>query len=677
GVGLVVATGAATETGRIAGMIGTAPELATPLVRKMAAFARLLLWLILGLAALTFAIGIARGETAFEMFMAAVALAVGAIPEGLPAALTITLAIGVFRMAKRHAIVRQLPAVEALGSTTVICSDKTGTLTENAMTVRVLIAGGRRYELTGHGYAPEGELRLDGKKIGADETAREALLAGLLCNDATLFHEHGQWRIAGDPTEAALLVAARKAGLDETTANALAPRLDTLPFDAARQMMATLHRVADDRIVYVKGALEKVLPLCRDIDRTAIESAAGDLARQGLRVLALARRMADADTLAWDDLSDLEFLGLVGMLDPPRPRAIAAVRACHTAGIRVKMITGDHADTALAIARQLGIVRDDGRALTGRRLAALDDTALRAVVAEVDVFARVEPEQKLRLVQALQANGEIVAMTGDGVNDAPALKAADIGIAMGMNGTEVAKEAAAIVLADDNFATIEAAIEEGRGIYDNIIKFITWTLPTNFGEGLVILAAIAAGTTLPITPLQILWINMTTAVLLGLPLAFEAKERDVMHRPPRPPAAPILDHVLMQRVLLLGMLMLAAAFSLFQLALERGASLAEARSIAVNVFVMIETAFLFNCRSLSRPVWQVAPLSNPWVWAGASSMLLLQLGFTYLPVFQRIFGSAAIGPSAWLEIAVVSFVALVVMEIEKALRRTAQVGKRW
>ncbi|MFN3884713.1 MAG: cation-translocating P-type ATPase, partial [Rhodocyclaceae bacterium] len=310
GVGLVVATGPATETGRIAGMIAAAPELATPLVRKMAAFARMLLWLILGLAALTFAIGIARGETAFEMFMAAVALAVGAIPEGLPAALTITLAIGVTRLAKRHAIVRQLPAVEALGSTTVICSDKTGTLTENAMTVRALLAGGRRYELTGHGYAPEGELRLDGTRIGADETAREALLAGLLCNDATLFHEHGQWRIAGDPTEAALLVAARKAGLDETTANALYPRLDTLPFDAARQMMATLHRVADERIVYVKGAVEKVLPLCRDAAVAQIEAAANDLARQGMRVLALARRMSDDDTLTWDELADLECLGL-------------------------------------------------------------------------------------------------------------------------------------------------------------------------------------------------------------------------------------------------------------------------------------------------------------------------------------------------------------------------------
>jgi magnesium-transporting ATPase (P-type) len=681
GVGLVVATGPATETGRIAGMIAAAPKLATPLTRKMAAFARRLLWVILGLAALTFAIGISRGETAFEMFMAAVALAVGAIPEGLPAALTITLAIGVTRLAKRHAIVRQLPAVEALGSTTVILSDKTGTLTENAMTVRALLAGGRRYEITGHGYAPEGDFLLEGTKVGAGDTAREALLAGLLCNDAALFHEHGQWRIAGDPTEAALLVAARKAGLDEATANALSPRLDTLPFDAARQMMATLHRVGTERILYVKGAVEKVLPLCRDVDTAVIEAAANDLARQGMRVLALARRVADAETLSWDDLTELEFLGLAGMIDPPRPRAIAAVKACHSAGIRVKMITGDHAETALAIARQLNIVAAGGQALSGRQLAALDDAALAVAARDIDVFARVEPEQKLRLVKALQANGEIVAMTGDGVNDAPALKAADIGIAMGMSGTEVAKEAAAIVLADDNFATIEAAIEEGRGIYDNIVKFITWTLPTNFGEGMVILAAIAAGTTLPITPLQILWINMTTAVLLGLPLAFEPKEHQVMHRPPRPPAAPILDHVLIQRVLLLGTLMLAAAFGLFALALERGASLPEARSIAVNVFVMIEAAFLFNCRSFARPLWRVAPFSNPWVWAGAGGMLLLQLGFTYLPVFQQVFGTAAIGFSAWLWIAAAGLVALAVMEIEKALRQRRrpenQVGRRW
>lgn len=677
GTGLVVATGKATETGRIASLIAQAQSLDTPLTRKMASFARLLLWAILVLAGLTFAIGIARGESAFDMFMAAVALAVGSIPEGLPAAITITLAIGVARMAKRRAIVRQLPAVEALGSTTVICSDKTGTLTENAMTVRTLWADGQLYEITGHGYTPVGEFRLGGLKVGPGETAKQALLAGLLCNDASLHHEHGEWRISGDPTEAALIVAARKAGFDEATVAALFPRLDELPFDSARQAMATLHAVAGERVIYVKGAVEKLLPACAGIDHAAVEAVAVELARQGMRVLALCRRPWGADFVdAAAIAANLEFLGLVGMIDPPRPRAIAAVKACHTAGIRVKMITGDHADTALAIARQLNIVRDGGRVLTGRQLAQLDDAALAAAVREVDVFARVEPEQKLRLVQALQKNGEIVAMTGDGVNDAPALKAADIGIAMGLSGTEVAKEAAAMVLTDDNFATIEAAVEEGRGIYDNLVKFITWTLPTNFGEGLVILVAIVAGATLPITPLQILWINMTTAVLLGLPLAFEPRESDVMHRPPRPPAAPILDRLLLQRIALVGVLMLAGAFGLFVLALERGQSLAEARGIAANVFVMIETVYLFNCRSLERPLWRIAPFSNPWAWGGAGAMLLLQLAFTYLPVFQRVFGTAAIGLQAWLEIAAVGLAALLLIEGEKkwAHRKTVAGG---
>ena len=690
GSGLVVATGAATETGRISGLIAAAPDLATPLTRKMAAFANLLLWAILGLAALTFVIGTLRGETAFDMFMAAVALAVGAIPEGLPAAITVTLAIGVARMARRRAIVRHLPAVEALGSTTVICSDKTGTLTENAMTVRALWAGGLLYEVSGHGYAPEGDFLLNGQKVGAGgtapagmETAKEALLAGMLCNDAGLAHDKGQWQITGDPTEAALLVAAHKAGLDEATVASLFPRVDELPFESARQTMATLHAVGGERVLYAKGALEKLLPACSHVldgqNRVApldtalrdnIGAAAAALAQQGLRVLALCRHSGHDDFLDPTHLeAGLTFLGLAGMIDPPRPRAVGAVRACHSAGIRVKMITGDHADTALAIARRLNIVPDGGRALTGSQLAALDDAALAAAVHEVDVFARVEPEQKLRLVRALQANGEIVAMTGDGVNDAPALKSADIGIAMGMAGTEVAKEAAAMVLTDDNFATIEAAVEEGRGIFDNLVKFITWTLPTNFGEGLVILAAIVAGVTLPITPLQILWINMTTAVLLGLPLAFEPVEGNVMRRPPRPPAAPLLDRVLIDRIVLVGVLMLAGAFGLFLLALERGASIEEARSIAVNVFVAIETAFLFNCRSLTQPLWRVAPFSNLWVWGGAGAMLLLQAMFTYLPLFHELFGTAPIGLQAWLEIGAVALAALLVMEGEKALRR--------
>ncbi|WIM05357.1 MAG: HAD-IC family P-type ATPase [Candidatus Nitricoxidivorans perseverans] len=645
GHGLVVATADATETGRIARLIAQAPELATPLTRRMAAFARRLLWAILGLSALTFAVGIWRGESAFDMFMAAVALAVGAIPEGLPAAMTITLAIGVARMAKRRAIIRHLPAVETLGSTTVICSDKTGTLTENRMTVQEIWSGS----------AP----------------AREALIAGALCNDAALSHEG----IVGDPTEAALLVAARNGGLDEHTLHAAFPRLDELPFDASRQAMATLHDVEGERILYVKGAAERILPACVDAPPEAMSHAAA-MARNGLRVLALARKAHAGETLAGDDIADgLTFLGLVGMIDPPRPRAIAAVKACHAAGIRVKMITGDHAGTALAIARHLNIVGENARAMTGRELATLDEAALRTAVRETDVFARVEPEQKLRLVQALQAGGadgspgEIVAMTGDGVNDAPALKAADIGIAMGLAGTDVAREAAAMVLTDDNFAAIEAAIEEGRGVWDNLVKFITWTLPTNFGEGLVILAAILAGATLPITPLHILWINMTTAVLLGLPLAFEPAEPGIMRRPPRPPAAPVLDGALIFRIFIVGVLMLVGAFGLFELALSQGRSLPEARTVAVNVFVTVETFYLFNCRSLTRPFWTLGWFSNPWVWAGAGGMLALQAAFTYLPAMNRLFATAPIGVNDWLAIVAFGATCMGVIGAEKRWRR--------
>jgi cation-transporting ATPase F len=681
--GLVIATGDATETGRIAGLIAATPDLTTPLTRKMAAFAQRLLVVILAFAALTFAIGVARGESAYAMFMAAVALAVGAIPEGLPAALTITLAIGVARMAKRRAIIRKLPAVETLGSTTVICSDKTGTLTENAMTVRALWAGGRRYPVSGQGYGPEGAVSLP-EGISLDGALRETLLAGVLCNDASLRHEERHWRITGDPTEAALLVAARKAGLDETTLRAVFPRLDELPFDSARQSMATLHEIEGNHVVYVKGALERLLPACvamldgagreAALDAAAIEAEASELARQGMRVLALAHvHPPPGRGLVTGHLqSGLVFLGLAGMLDPPRPKAIAAVKACHAAGIRVKMITGDHPETALAIARQLGIAKPGARAVSGVELtqimAQLDVETLRVTARDVDVFARVEPEQKLRLVEAMQANGEVVAMTGDGVNDAPALKQADIGIAMGMGGTEVAKEAAAMVLTDDNFASIEAAVEEGRGIYDNLVKFITWTIPTNAGEGLVIVAAVFAGATLPITPLQILWINMTTAVLLGLTLAFEPAEKGIMRRRPRPPTAPILDRVLVWRILLVGVLLLLGSFGLFLLELERGGSLAEARTVAANVFVMVETVYLFNCRSLTRSFWAVGLFSNRWVWAGVATMLGLQLAFTYLPLFNTLFHTAPIDATAWLGIVAFALACGVIVGAEKALR---------
>lgn len=674
GAGLVVAIGDATETGRIAGLIAAAPELSTPLTRKLAAFSNWLLAAIGGLALLTFAVGTARGESAYEMFMAAVALAVGAIPEGLPAAVTVTLAIGVARMARRRAIIRRLPAVETLGGTTVICSDKTGTLTENAMTVRALWCGGESAEVRGEGYAPAGAIEAGGRALAIAGAWRECLLAGALCNDAGLDAAGGQWRITGDPTEAALLVAARKGGLDEHTLRTVFPRLDELPFASGRQYMATLHQVEDEFVIYAKGALERLLPRCAAmlasdgrpaaLDRAAVEAAAHGLAGQGMRVLALARKSDLAPpTLADASLDGLTLVGLAGMIDPPRPQAVAAVAACRSAGIRVKMITGDHAATAVAIARSVGLAAE--RVLTGRDLAAMDDAALQAAVAEVDVFARIEPEQKLKLVHALQAQGEVVAMTGDGVNDAPALKRADIGIAMGQGGTEVAKEAAAMVLTDDNFASIEAAVEEGRGVWDNLVKFVTWTLPTNFGEGLVIVAAILFGVTLPITPLQILWINMTTAVLLGLTLAFEPVERGIMARPPRRPETPVLDAALVRRIVVVSVLLLAGAFGLFLLELEQGNSLPAARTVAVNVFVLVETFYLFNCRSLTRGFWSVGVFSNPWVWGGAGLMLALQALITYWPPLNAVFHTAPIGIGEWLEIVAVAGLSSFFIGLEK------------
>jgi cation-transporting P-type ATPase F len=676
GAGLVIATGNATETGRIAGLIAAAPDMVTPLTRKMATFSNWLLWAIGGLALLTFGVGLARGETVFDMFMAAVALAVGAIPEGLPAAVTVTLAIGVARMARRRAIIRHLPAVETLGSTTVICSDKTGTLTENAMTVRALWCAGQEYQVDGQGYDPAGSIRRDGQAASVQGVLHEALVAGALCNDASLRFDDGRWQITGDPTEAALLVAARKGGLDEQALRAAQPRRDELPFDANRQAMATAHDLAGARVVYLKGAPERLLPRCVNqlaangeriaLDATEVEAATHRLAAQGLRVLLLARCSLAADaTLATTAPENLSLIGLVGMIDPPRPAAIEAIRNCHSAGIRVKMITGDNATTALAIARQIGLAAE--RALTGRELAKLSEEELGDAALAVDIFARVEPEQKLRLVRALQSRGEVVAMTGDGVNDAPALKQADIGIAMGLGGTEVAKEAAAMVLTDDNFASIEAAVEEGRGVWDNLVKFITWTLPTNFGEGLVIVAAVLFGVTLPITPLQILWINMTTAVLLGLPLAFEPIEAGIMQRRPRRQETPVLDAGLIRRIILVSLLLLGSSFGLFLYEQAHGHSLAEARTVAVNVFVMIEMVYLLNCRSLTQSFWKLGLFSNAWVWAGIGSMLALQLLLTYVPMMNQLFQTAPIGLAEWGEILAVGMACSLIIGLVKQI----------
>ena len=677
GSGIVIATGDGTETGRISRLMDETDTLSTPLTRKIEWFSRVLLYAILGLAALTFTIGLWRGETPFDMFMAAVALAVGAIPEGLPAAVTVTLAIGVSRMARRRAIIRKLPAVETLGSTTVICSDKTGTLTQNQMTVQLIFAGGQSFGVSGVGYAPRGEITPE-----PSVAARECLLAGLLCNDAELEHKDGKWSISGDPTEAALIVAARKAGLDGEAEHAARPRRDAVPFESQHQYMATLH---GDGAIYFKGAVEKLLERCASmldlegeeipLDAEAIERAASAMAEQGLRVLALGRKWAapGQDSLDHAHLAEgVCFLGLQAMIDPPRPEAIRAVKACHRAGIEVKMITGDHAVTAAAIARAIGLNRDGPiSVIGGRELARIDDDALIQVVRDTQVFARVEPEQKLRLVRALQASGQVVAMTGDGVNDAPALKQADIGVAMGITGTEVAKEAAAMVLTDDNFASIEAAVEEGRGVFDNLTKFIVWTLPTNFGEGLVITAAVVLGTALPILPVQILWINMTTAVLLGLMLAFEPIERGIMSRPPRDPATPLLTSALLWRIVTVSTLLLAGSFGLFMWELEHGASVEYARTVAANVFVFGELFYLFNCRSMTESVFRIGLFSNPWVVGGVLLMTGLQLLFTYLPVMNQWFRTAPIGGEAWLRILAVGLAIHAVIGGEKWLRKRA------
>ena len=686
--GVVVATGSETEIGEIHRLVGAAETLATPLTAKLAWFSKVLTAGILALAAATFALGLVRQQDAVETFTAAVALAVGAIPEGLPAAVTITLAIGVARMAKRRAVIRRLPAVETLGGTTVICADKTGTLTENQMTVRKVWTPGHAVYATGSGYTPIGELvGGDGQTVSvdADEALRWTLIAGATCNDAALAQEGQQWRISGDPTEAAMLVVAAKAGLPADTLGADYQRDATIPFSSERQYMATLHRSEPHRhVVSVKGSAERMLALCdhqmdadgslRPLNRPAVAAAAEALAAEGLRVLACGvSTSADPGRFTEEDLpGSITFTGLQAMLDPPREAASQAVAACHSAGIAVKMITGDHPGTARAIAQSVGVLPpiQPGRrtVVTGAELAELATEDFPELVDEASVFARVSPEQKLRLVEALQARGHVVAMTGDGVNDAPALRQASIGVAMGRSGTEVAKDAADMVLTDDDFATIEAAVEEGRGVFDNLTKFITWTLPTNIGEGLVILVAIALGAVLPILPTQILWINMTTAVALGLMLAFEPKEAGIMTRPPRDPGQPLLTRALMSRILLVSCLLVAGSWWLFEWELAHGASLAEARTAALNLFVVVEAFYLFSCRSLTHSAWRIGLFTNRWLIVGVAVQAVAQLTITYLPVMNTVFGTAPLGGEVWLRIFGLAVIVSSVVAVEKWLR---------
>ncbi|GAA1331612.1 HAD-IC family P-type ATPase [Saccharothrix algeriensis] len=625
GRGVVVSTGADTEIGRVHRLVGATEAVQTPLTRKLARFSLLLTWVILGLAVLSVAVGVLRGEPFADMVTAAVALAVGAIPEGLPAAVTVTLAIGVARMARRNAVIRRLPAVETLGSTTVICTDKTGTLTANAMTVREVVAGVTNWRVGGVGYAPHGDVP------PVPDAVREVLLAGLACNDADVVERDGRWAPIGDPTEAALVVAARKAGV-----TGVPERVDELPFTSQRRFMATRHTGG---VVYLKGAVERIAEFTGAVDHAEADR----LAAQGLRVLAFARAHLPLDVELTEEAlrGRAVFLGLQAMHDPPRPEALDAVRACRDAGIEVRMITGDHRATARAIADHFDLAEDA-------------------------VHARVSPEEKLRLVKELQARGQVVAMTGDGVNDAPALRRADIGVAMGRGGTEVAKQAADMVLTDDDFSTIRAAVEEGRAVFDNLRKFIIWTLPTNMAEGLVILTAIMAGTTLPILPVQILWINMTTAVALGLTLAFEPREPDVMRRPPLPPSLPLLTGALVQRILLVSVVLLAGSFTAFHLS---GGAVDEARTVAVNVFVAAQIAYLVNSRSLERFRPHVGLRANPWLPAGIAVTIALQLLFTYAPFMNTLFHTAPIGWASWAFVAALALVAYGVVELDKWWRR--------
>ena len=685
--GIVVATGARTELGRINRMLADIRSLSTPLLRQIDRFGHALALAILALCAATYALGVVwRGHAPADMFMMVVALAASAIPEGLPAIMTVTLALGVQRMAKRQAIVRRLPAVEALGAVTVICSDKTGTLTRNEMTVQRIVCAGLDVDVSGVGYEPVGDFAIGGRVIDTERhpALALALRAGVLCNDAQLRDEEGRWSVVGDPTEGALLVAGQKAGFTQHVGSAEWPRLDSIPFESQHRFMATWHRDADGQSwIFVKGAPERLLDICRlersdggdrAIDVDTWRRMANDTAAKGLRLLALACKRAEplGQRLGFADIErGFTMLGLVGIVDPPREEAIRAVKECHDAGIRVKMITGDHAETARAIGAQLAI--GVGKpAITGAELALMDDAALRRVAMEVDVFARASPEHKLRLVQALQHDGQVVAMTGDGVNDAPALKRADVGVAMGHKGTEAAKEAADMVLADDNFATIAAAVREGRAVYDNIRKFILFMLPTNGGEALVVIAAILFELTLPMTPAQILWINMVTSSTLGLALAFEPAEGGIMRRRPRPPGEPLLSGFFVWRVLMVSLLMMTGALGLFLWELSLGTGVETARTMAVNAIVVAEMFYLLNSRHVLEGVLNREGLTgNRMVLLAIALCVLLQLAFTHLPAMQSVFGSTALDAAEWLKVIGAGLLVFAVAEAEKwVIRRT-------
>ncbi len=696
GVGIVVGTGEQAEIGRIAKLIKETEKITTPLTRKMEEFTRFLIIAILSITVINFALAIWFDYGAVYAFLASMSLAVAAIPEGLPAVMTMALAIGVTAMARKDSIVKRLPAAETLGCTTVICSDKTGTLTKNQMTVSRIYSGGTDYQVSGVGYKPEGEFT----PSQMSEEMIRTLKAGYFCNNARVVGEDGH-AVIGDPTEGALLVSAMKAGIGEiekigedagSIQGGSMQRLDEMPFDSEQQCMATLHEMDGERIIYVKGSPERVIGMCRTrmvdgsiepIDRGAILEKADEMAEDALRLLAMAYKVVPPDRTSIDrnDLSDMTFLGIEGMIDPPRDEALDGVRMCNSAGVRVVMVTGDHAKTAKAIAGKLGIGTDAERALTGDDLSRMSDDELYEVVEDVSVYARALPEHKFRIVKALQKHEEVVAVTGDGVNDAPALKAADIGIAMGITGTEVSKEASDMILADDNFATIVAAVEEGRHVYNNIKKVILYTLPTNGGQAILIIGAILLAPflvlfhdRLPLEPVQILWINLFDAVALALPLIMEPMEKDLLKKSPRNPDERITDPPFFRKVGLISIVMAIAGFAVYyyygmpaidgELVVYPDL-LTQAQTAAFTTVILVHLCYLMTARSVTDSAFTFSPFSNRWLLAGIAITIVVQLAIVYHPVGNAILKTLPLPLDWWGLMILLALPGFFVIEIEK------------
>ncbi len=684
--GLVVATGSQTEIGKINQMMSDVEEITTPLLQQIERFGKYLSLVILGVTGLFFSFGyFFRDYSLPELFIAAIGLIVASIPEGLPAIMTITLAIGVQRMAARKAIIRRLPSVETLGAVNVICSDKTGTLTRNEMTAKTIITAEKEYQAEGSGYQPEGNILLDDKKVDAekDKVLWQLLQVIRTCNNSEIEEKDGQWKLTGTPTEGALLTLGYKAGLKDFKPE----RIDAIPFESDHKYMATLNQVGDKRLVFMTGAPERVIEMCskqftsdgeKEIDKEFWEKKIEEVAANGQRILgaAFSNTGNDRKELEKDELEKNKvFLGIIGIIDPPREEAVAAIRECKEAGVSVKMITGDHLITARAIGKELGI-GDGEKAISGKELEEMSDSKMREVVKEYDVYARTSPEHKLRLVTALQENGKLCAMTGDGVNDAPALKKANIGIAMGIKGTEVSKDASEMVLADDNFATIVNAIEEGRTVYDNIRKALLFILPTNGAEALVLMAAIVLGIVMPITPAQILWVNMVTAVTLALALSFEPMEDNVMERPPRAPGEPILGIMFLWRIAFVSFLIGGITLAVFKYLQSVGLGEAESRTIAVNTLVAGQLFYLFNCRSIKSPSLNKGFFRNRYAFLAAGALIVLQLVFSYVPFMNAFFATAPVEASYWLFPLAAGLGVFFLVELEKfiILKMTGGMG---